>query len=113
MENDIVGKVLVDSWGYSMVIVDFYRVVKATDKTVVVIPMTSRETAEAGTNGFAGTSMPEEDMPNGAQTRLRIIDKVNGRFYRGTVTNGTGTKMCPPHTLFEWDGRPMGYDHCD
>lgn len=109
------GQVLYDVWGYSMRIVDWYCIVEVTEKTVVVQPMVAKETS---TGFLCGTSVPlyrKEDAP---KSRLRIKKSTIGydlsTFYKGKVTNATGTKSSITHYLYPWDGvTPKHFDHCD
>lgn len=102
-------KILYDSWGYSMTIVEFYKVVRETEKSVWVIPIGSTETGEGY---LSGRSMPNPEVTY--PERMGILRKrvTNyGTYYRGTVKSKN--QDLEGHSLREWDGRSVYYNHCD
>lgn len=103
--ESLVGKVLVNSWGYSMTIVDFYKVVRETEKTVVVVPLKGGETKVEGF--LSGTVMPSEVIDGDKQ--FRLYKRANGseQCFAGSL----GSSVM--HYLRLWDGRPEHFNHCD
>lgn len=96
---------MVDSWGYSMTIVDFYQVIRLTPKGAVVKPMTSKEEA---TGYLSGHAMPGTVIDGAPESR------VQAREYGwvGTLNSDSGQKL-ERHTVRKWDGKPEYYNHCD
>lgn len=113
MENTIrstsvsVGDIFYDSWGYSMTIIDFYKVVRVTKSSVWVVGLASKETPDGY---LSGTSMPSdiEDSRNGV---MRIRDGyITGTMHNLYDINFDSTRKVH---LSKWDGRPKYYNHCD
>lgn len=107
-------KILFDSWGYNMTIVDFYEVIKETSKTVTIKPIGSIETADGY---LCGTAVPNPTV-KGDDTfvaRKRVFETLDGlvRTQKYCYRSSIGDKFGKVHTLFEWDGRPLYYNHCD
>ena len=92
-------------WGYSMTIVDFYAVIKETPKSLTVVPMTSKETPQGY---LSGTSVPDAPVTDGPTSRLL---KRKG-YYVGTLNKANGNKLVR-HIVFDWDGTPKDFNHCD
>jgi hypothetical protein len=105
------GSILVDSWGYSMTLVDFYKVTSVTAKSVKVVPIQSKTVD--GSSGYYGHCVPESTLQKDAQeSRLLIRPGSNGSIYlRGTVWNGC--QHLKGHTILPWDGRPESFNHMD
>jgi hypothetical protein len=112
-----VGSILLDVWGYSMTIVDFYRVVKVSPKSVIVEPCASK-TVEGSEGYLSGQSVPTPEVPitnvndlkDGKVKQYRLFRRETsyGVSYVGSL-DGYGTM----HYLKVWDGRPRSFNHCD
>lgn len=106
MENK--EKILVDSWGYSMTIVDFYKVIRESEKSVWVIPIGSKETADGY---LQGTVVPNLEVSDPTKvSMLRKRPNSLGNWYRGTVKSNITKEGS---LLEEWSGQPMRFNHCD
>lgn len=71
------GEVAYTSWGYSMTIVDFYVVVKRTQKSVWVAPIASKFDGPEGIGG--GHVLPSDDRePTGQVQRFLIKTDSDG-----------------------------------
>lgn len=107
-----VGKVVVNVWGYSMTLVDFYLIVSETEKRVGIVKLSSIDTQ---TGFLSGTSVPnlvnkEEDMKKVAQfTLAKTVNPFTGaQAFKGTL-KGDYVKSF----MDEWDGKPKRFNHCD
>jgi hypothetical protein len=106
INQNLEGKILVDSWGYSMTIVDYYKVVKDTGKTLQV--------QEIGTKildggGMCGTCVLDENI---------VRDEKLYRVYKRIDSNGNGYLVSSldkssRHYLDIWDGQPNNYNKLD
>lgn len=114
-----VGDILTSTWGYSMQIVDFYKVTKVTPKTLTLTEIGAKENTQTGF--LRGTVMPDPDhikteivwnvpydgvgpRPTRPVTFKRFINE-NGY---GICADRNGHSVC-----HKWDGKPRHYDHCD
>ena len=105
--NELVGRVIVNSWGWSMTIVDFYKVVDETEKTIVVVPLKG----VIKTGSLTGTVIPGEPLENGQQSRLQ---KRAGDTFIGTLYPGTDKRRrLKRHYCTLWDGQPQRFNHDD
>ncbi len=91
-----VGTILHSSWGYDMVIVDFYKVVRNTGKTLTLERM-GKSYVTGG--GMRGECVP---APGKGETINRRINK------HGWVKGYYDSEY-----LSKWDGTPCFYDHMD
>lgn len=115
----VVGDILVNVWGYSMTIVDYYRVVKISPKSVVIEPCASK-TVEGSEGYLSGQAVPAaevsitnvNDMIDGKVKQYRVYrrENIDGRpdYYVGSL-DGYSTV----HYFTLWDGRPRSFNHCD
>lgn len=111
-----VGTILVNVWGYSMTIVDYYRVVKVSAKSVVIAPISSEET---GTGYLSGTSVPRTD---GAVASVDLLKDGQPQMFRAFIRESYDKDICFVSKLGHygvmnylriWDGRPRHFNHCD
>ena len=104
-----VGDIIHTSWGYSMTLNSFYRVMRVTAKTVwlrelekvTVIP-------ETGVNhGYCGQEVPTHDIsPRGEETRHRVLPGPSWRPDEPTVKTEHGYAE-------KWDGEPKHFNTLD
>lgn len=66
-----VGDILYSDWGYEQTNIDFYEVVKATEKTVTVRKIESRKTH---TGDMTGTAEPEPGAFKGEPMRRKVLE---------------------------------------
>lgn len=100
-----VGDILSSSWGATMTLVDFYRVVKTTKTTITFVTMRSEETSDGGF--LTGTSLPRigtEDYGNPFKRKVQYSDLNKCDIVRGHTSSNIARK---------WDGFPLHYNHCD
>ena len=93
-----VGDIIYTHWGYSMVIIDYYEIVKATGKSFVVKHL--KDEVVSG-DGQRGESMPVkgEYEDGGKEIRCRI--------------NSRGSVKIDDGYAYLWDGKPKAFDHMD
>lgn len=116
----IVGDVLVATWGYSMVLTSWVKVVKVSAKTLLVAELIcrpldaeEREANKLSDPGFLQYYVvPTDELKtrNGeisAQFRL-YSDKEGGEGYHG-YPDGMSSRLY----FKKWDGRPKLEDHAD
>jgi len=98
------GKILVDVWGYSMTIVDFYEVVSETPATVVVEEIGSRVVS---TDAYlSGTAVADQSKRTGKTYRARK-PKADRKYFVSSLMHMS------VHYLELWDGQPKYFNHCD
>lgn len=94
------GDILASTWGATMVIVSFYRVVKVTPHTVKIVALRSIETSD----GFlCGTCIPS-DVQDGPTIYTRR--KQPGKHW---ITGQYESER----RVGPWHGKPLRYNHCD
>lgn len=104
-----VGDIVCATWGYSMVIVNFYEVTRTTPAKVGLRRLKQERVSG---DGWAGTCKPvpgeydDDDRPYNDPNRLYKVQ--NGEVQ---ITDHPGDK----HPIWgrPWDGSPKHYDHCD
>ena len=98
-----VGDVLSCVWGYSMIIVDFYRVTKVLPSSDKIEKLQSKI---ASGDSFQGTCVP---------TDKAVKSDVDGRTYR-VLFDSKGEpalKISSYAYAHPWDGRPKMFDSMD
>lgn len=95
-----VGDILACSFGYSMTLVQFYRVVKLVGNQSVRLEELSSN-LESNDNGWSGYKVPDL---NGSTEPLDST-------YR--VQRGTTVKISDSQYAHKWDGKPMYYNSLD
>ncbi len=101
MEN---GTILAGTWGATMVIPEFYKVVKMTAKTAKVVKM-KKKMLTPNSYGQQGYEVPSEEGT------LELAEPLNARLtnYGWVVTDKYHTKVC----VEEWNGQPIWADYMD
>jgi hypothetical protein len=115
-----VGDILAASWGYSMIRVDFYKVLKVTPKSVKIAHIGSKDTQQTGY--LSGTVMPDPDTileencyrsgPVISAGGYRAPVKKQQIFWRRPLWGYVTGHNSSAHAS-KWDGQPMHFDHCD
>lgn len=91
-------------WGATMQLVDFYRVIKETPKTITLREI---KKIEVGDGFLTGTCTPvlEDYFDHDKQP----IDIIGYKKDYGIISRKSGyTKFFEP-----WDGKPVRFNHCD
>lgn len=103
----ITGKILYCQWGYSMTLVDFYEVIKETDKTILARRVESKVHEAQGF--LEGTTVPDLDILPREKEIIRI--------YRRQLPNGNSylvsRKQGYPKYFHWYDGTPVHFNECD
>lgn len=111
-----VGDIYYCSWGATMVLANFYKVVK---RTKCFVTLRELDTVEKGDDQFTGTSVPLDTFfdQSSVYNDERFVDTDGKVYAQRTVKvdpNGSPNlwykkfMRCRP-----WDGKPKPYDHCD
>ena len=98
-----VGDILCCSWGYNMILVDFYKVVKITPsgKSISVVGMGSEcVEGEAGYSGFV--------MPSQYEDTTVIKNKRITKY-----DNSYGIKISSCQHAYTWNGEKQYFDKMD
>ena len=105
-----VGDILVCEWGYSMRLVEYYRVISANGKSVKLEHLKGRRITD---DGWTGTEVPTDVVVKD--------DKVDGRTFRiippnkqlwNDIQNWNVCKINGNYAEF-WDGKPKAFDTLD
>jgi hypothetical protein len=100
-------KIIFCTWGYSMTIVDYYRVLKETEKSLLVEQIKSKTTRAA--EYLAGYSIPEPKIiPDTREKPFRIYKRENGKEVYFVSSLGGYRKY-----FYVWDGKEKYFNHCD
>ena len=97
------GMILESTWGYSMTIVDFYKVVGKRGKTTVDLVRLFNEVTEG--SGLQGHAIPVLDT-----------SKANNGHYSARITKDGYLKLSGGIRgtfLVKWDDKPVLFDHMD
>lgn len=105
-EDVAVGDILTCSWGYSMTIVDYYRVTERKAKSIKLEKLATK-TLTGG--GYQGTCMPSDER---AADRFQT-DIQNKLFRIGVKWSKDVVCQINGHSVYYWDGKPDHYDHMD
>lgn len=102
-----VGDILYSSWGYSMTIVDFYKVIKmtASGKSITLQRMQS-ETVD-GDAGYEGYVMPSRHE-NKTEQPLK-----NKRISPNRDGDGYSVKINSSAHAYKWDGKKKYFNRMD
>lgn len=92
------GQILVSSWGYSMTIVDYFKVDRVTPKGVWLVQIGTKYVTGGGYNG---DSMPCEQSTRGAPFFTRAS--------KDGVTRGANSSS----RAYPWNGQPVYYNRVD
>lgn len=101
METTIkVGDILAGTWGYSMVIPAFYKVVKVTPKRLKLMEYDGRMISH---DGFGQQGY---EVPDFTKERGEVLGRVKGDWI--IVGSKYSTRL-----LQKWDGQPVWADYMD
>lgn len=100
-----VGDVLVSTWGCGMTIVDFYKVIKATDKSVSIQHLKSK-IVSADEWGQSGYVVPDDSNENDSQSKL-LRRKIR------TTSFGDCILISNYQSAILWDGKPKNFNTYD
>jgi hypothetical protein len=93
-------KILYDSWGATMTLVDFYKVLRETPKGVIV--------QKIGTHNVdVEVVMPNTEVTIGRTYLLKKKVDSTGTFYTGSLD------FSCKHYLYEFDGKPKKINSYD
>ena len=101
-----VGDILSCTWGYSMTIVDYYRV---TERKAKSIKLEKLENKIISGGGYSGKC-----MPSNKRAEDRYQTDVAGKLFRiGVKWSKDVVCRIKDHSVYFWDGKPDSYDHMD
>lgn len=111
-------KILVASWGYSMILTTWVKVIRENPKTLLVAEINSRAATdeECAANGHKQNPGYLQYYSVAADTFRSKNGKesIPFRLYkRGDSYIGTPTDMSSKFYFKLWDGKPQFEDHCD
>jgi len=103
------SNLLVDTWGYPMTFVEFYKILARSKFTVQIVKIGSEILGDAQKfNGFSGKVVPD----------LSLIETVSEKFSADIRKDEAGkeyfllnTDNDTPHFLREWTGHAMRFNH--
>lgn len=102
------SKLLVDTWGYPMTFVEFYKILTRSKFTVQIVKISSEILGDAQKfNGFSGKVIPnlsEETEGEKFSADIRK-DETGKEYFLLSADNDT------PHFLREWSGHAMRFNH--
>lgn len=113
-----VGDIYFSSWGATMAMMTFFKVVKRTKQFVTLRVLDQLETHD---DMFAGTTMPLDEFEN----RSNVYDDERFEDENGFVYGQRTVKVNPDGSgsavlryksfmwCYPWDGRKKFFDHCD
>ena len=93
-----VGDILCATWGYDAVNVDFYKVIKATDKTVTVAPLLTETVKSEGFHGEWVRPIEDEIVPL-VEYRRKVKHSPSGNPFVEVVGNY--------HRAYKWNGEDV------
>ena len=101
-------KLLVDTWGYPMTFVEFYKVLSRTKLAVQIVKMNSLILGDSGKfNGYSGKAIPNvSEEVAGEKLQAEIRKDENGKEYFLLHTDDSA-----PHYLREWNGHAVRFNH--
>ena len=94
-----IGDIAYTSWGYSMTLVDFYRLTRIVGKATFEFEVLDSKIVSGAYNSPAGCYV----VPDERRARGTIRARINKHGY--LKTDG--------HTLYLWEGKPVYANHCD
>ena len=102
------SNLLVDTWGYPMTFVEFYKILTRNKFTVQIIKIGSEILGDAQKfNGFSGKVIPDLSLETADEKFSADIrkDETGKEYFLLNADNGT------PHFLREWTGHAMRFNH--
>lgn len=113
-----VGDIYYSSWGATMAMITFFKVVNRTKQFVTLRVL---EQLEQHDNMFSGTTMPLDEFEN----RSNVYDDERFEDENGFVYGQRTVKVNPDGNgsavlrykkfmwCYPWDGKKKSFDHCD
>lgn len=113
-----VGDIYYSSWGATMAMITFFKVVNRTKQFVTLRILEQIETHD---NMFSGTTMPLDEFEN----RSNVYDDERFEDENGFVYGQRTVKVNPDGNgsavlrykkfmwCYPWDGKSKSFDHCD
>ncbi len=101
------SNLLVDTWGYPMTFVEFYKILTRSKFTVQIIKIGSEILGDAQKfNGFSGKVVPDLSLQTESKKFSADIrkDETGKEYFLLNIDNDT------PHFLREWTGHAMRLD---
>ena len=99
-ENWEVGDIIYSNFSYSMIIIDFYKIVKISGKTFTFRKL--KDKIVSG-NGQAGKSVPIPDEFDTKETEEK----------RARINKFGDVKLDKYTYCYYWNGEPVAFDHLD
>ena len=102
------SNLLVDTWGYPMTFVEFYKILTRNKFTVQIIKIGSEILGDAQKfNGFSGKVIPDLSLETADEKFSADIrkDEAGKEYFLLNTDNDT------PHFLREWTGHAMRFNH--
>lgn len=97
-------RIWVCSWGATMTMIDFYRVIKETEKQIVLREIKSEERDTGFLCGYASPVVEDVKDEEGKYVEVRCTKYEEGAF----------SKKCGYSKYFHpWDGKEKFFNHCD
>ncbi len=93
------GLILECTWGWSMTIVDFYRVVGRWGKAHVTLEKLGKKIVKG--DGMVGECVPDTE---------KVVDHITNVFYSKKYG---ALKLSDHQILSIWNGRPCYHNHMD
>lgn len=107
-----VGDVVYTSWGYSMIIVQFYKVTRVTPSKVGLVELEQNEDYTGYLSGVTTPILDKEIEGNNSPYSAHedCLYKVceDGRVRIPSYRGGHDYK-----SAWRWNGNPVTFDHCD
>lgn len=98
------GDIVVAMWSYTMEWPEYYRVVSATAKSVLIVQLKRRVTANIDGYGQETYEVPTDETVG--EPRRHMINPVSG-------TIRTGSRGSALSDARKWDGVPRYANYCD
>ena len=98
-----VGDILTCSWGYSMSLVDYYKVIERKAKSIKLAKLQNKILTGGG---YSGTCMPSEEIKRDQYVDGKLF-RIGCKWSKDVVCQING------HSVYYWDGKPDDYDHMD
>lgn len=103
-EDVKVGDILTCSWGYSMTLVDFYKV---TERKAKSIKLEKLQNKIISGGGYSGQCIPSQELDRDQADVKNKLFRIGAKWDKHVVCR------IKDHSVYYWDGRPESYDHMD
>jgi len=103
-------KIISCTWGYSMILVEFAKIIDNTPKKVRCVMIDQKEVSD----GFLrGTTYPDPDKIISKPFLLKIISDKDGKVvgYKGSYPYTGENRRMGTFRIYEGNGE--SFDHCD